>query len=1742
MTSPPDASPSPDTLTAEERREALDVARRLAELGIPIFVAPPAKGSSTGFALPNGWQNTAPDPTVVDTWKPGSALCAVMGAGVDLLDVDTRNGGEESLAQLNGSMPRTYGVAATPSGGWHYLIASLRIGSRDGVYPGLDVKGGRPDGQSRGFAFLAPTERASKVDGQPHPYRWHQPPDAESLTALLRGDAPDASGAELANKIVALMTKVRRGRRREQGSGRLWEWANQRAPHSWKVADKVIERKLAAIASWDAASGSGGRQTIMDAAFTLGGYVASEHHFDEAQARERLAEACAARWGSADEDDLRWIDQGVTEGQWEPLCVYTPEQEAHWREGMLTQLAALNAWRQGQGLPHIAADDYLRDQGDDDDEALAGLAGFIPVALAQGLNGSTLGIGIDAGGSGGAGSGGEGPAGLTGTLDDDPPLDLNRYLGPHFDPNEDSTDQGFAQETVLRMHPVLRFATDTGGWVQRKSLLWVERKKSAAMERWAVKEVADRMPLGESPLPSNKADYTEAHWQAHRRGFFRSSAGTGRIAAKLKDVVVGGNHPCALEVSRLDTEPEILWAGGVPWDLRASLDRPVASGLDPNTPHLHSAWCSPAAGETPAWDAFMEVVFPDPDVRAWALRVLSIGLTGHPDAAMPILHGPARSGKSSVLKLLVGLLGTYGISANPKLLSPSDNSHDAIIYQLKGARLAFIDEGPKPGAIAAERLKQLTGGAQLTASQKGADPIVFEPTHTLAMTANEPPPMTDLALVARYRLIPCDVPEEAVKPVRERLADPVVWRAEAPAILAMMITECARWLADRSSASVGSAPSVLLAEAADLEAAQNPVSEWVRDCTVPTEPGSPSRDLHRAYLAWHQQQHFLERVPPVSETSFGRKLTKLGFPPVKRRDGEQTLWYRSLSVLGGGGYGPPLPTVRVLTGQEDVPDTTRNTPNPEHQPGTSQSPRSSPVLDTSVPDVPGLGSKVEFNNTTTPYRGTEDITGNGIGGAPQNPEQTIMRTGPDLGCSGVPDRCSGSGYEAGTVTERSRPAPEGVDLPDATQEAPVGTQSVTSGALDLPIGLPEGFDPLAPITPAQKKLWAAAHGISESQASGQLKERKKQAKQRERQLGVQARICELSGPEHDLPVALNRALEIRAVEPEHVVGILRAVVERAGGQLTVDMENTGYPVGHRHYELRTVQLGDEELTLVLDPVEHAEQIRDLLDWAPMLVAHSGQADLVALAHARLGDFEAMMAKLRDTAVLARLADPKTCGSDGGLKEIAPKLLGERAVTARTEADRKALFGAGGWLTDTKIDTPVGRSGWAQVSRTGATMIRYAGADVLDTAAISRSLPWIPEWLTDRERIVQGMTARITYAGAPLDHEKIRELESAHTPERDRLAAEIRAFPGIAVENPGSPKQLAAAFAALGMVLPPTKPDRFGRGGGSPSTASAVLTVLRREHPDSAIGELAGLVLGYRHHETALGTFIGPYKALCELGDARVRPTIYTVGTDTGRTSCVRPNAQQLPRQGGFRAMYGADPGMVIVRADFSGVEIRGAAALSGDATLLESIRVSDELGSGAHADIHWLTAKQAFGPDATKEHRYLVKPGVFTHLYGGRAPTIAEQLGITLGEAELIARSLETLTPTYQAWSRSLIEECRRGRISFDSYSGRKIWISEPRKAPNYAVQGSCREILVDAMLRWRDTRWGGCMILPVHDELLAWVPAEDAHEATAALVECMTTSLTGPSGATVPIKAEPDDPDPETGRWTGSPFWPDAS
>ena len=162
--------------------EAYAAARELILAGVPIFTAPPHPLTSNEFKLPSEWQTATPTMDVLDRWREGWALCAVMGHALDLIDLDPRNGSDEGRKVMDALdlWPTRVCQATTPSGGWHVFIPALgaasinwmsQNGKTSGIAPGIDYKGGRADGTGRGFAYIAPTVRKGGT------YTWTDAPD-----------------------------------------------------------------------------------------------------------------------------------------------------------------------------------------------------------------------------------------------------------------------------------------------------------------------------------------------------------------------------------------------------------------------------------------------------------------------------------------------------------------------------------------------------------------------------------------------------------------------------------------------------------------------------------------------------------------------------------------------------------------------------------------------------------------------------------------------------------------------------------------------------------------------------------------------------------------------------------------------------------------------------------------------------------------------------------------------------------------------------------------------------------------------------------------------------------------------------------------------------------------------------------------------------------------------------------------------------------------------------------------------------------------------------------------------------------------------------------------------------------------------------------------------------------------------------------------------------------------------------
>lgn len=213
--------PVNDETASDRINSALSAARRLIKYGVPVF---PARVDDDGNPDRDDqrwarWNKYPADFDILSGYRRGDALCAVCGIAFDVIDIDPRNGGMFSFRRMSEELgdlgPVVYGKAKTPSGGMHLYIAALGIGSHNNILPGIDLKGGNPDGTGRGFVFIAPTIRPVKglegeggiISGEDAAdrvrlgtYRWIDP---------IKPPGGDSSSEELTSYIMAAIEEGR---------------------------------------------------------------------------------------------------------------------------------------------------------------------------------------------------------------------------------------------------------------------------------------------------------------------------------------------------------------------------------------------------------------------------------------------------------------------------------------------------------------------------------------------------------------------------------------------------------------------------------------------------------------------------------------------------------------------------------------------------------------------------------------------------------------------------------------------------------------------------------------------------------------------------------------------------------------------------------------------------------------------------------------------------------------------------------------------------------------------------------------------------------------------------------------------------------------------------------------------------------------------------------------------------------------------------------------------------------------------------------------------------------------------------------------------------------------------------------------------------------------------------------------------------------------------------------------------
>ncbi len=372
-----------------------------------------------------------------------------------------------------------------------------------------------------------------------------------------------------------------------------------------------------------------------------------------------------------------------------------------------------------------------------------------------------------------------------------------------------------------------------------------------------------------------------------------------------------------------------------------------------------------------------------------------------------------------------------------------------------------------------------------------------------------------------------------------------------------------------------------------------------------------------------------------------------------------------------------------------------------------------------------------------------------------------------------------------------------------------------------------------------------------------------------------------------------------------------------------------------------------------------------------------------------------------------------------------------------------------------------------------------------------------------ERPIIPVVAAMNARGVAVDAEYLRGLAKGYRAELEALEKEIHALAGEEF-NVASPKQLGEVlFVKMGL----------GGKGGKKTPGGAVSTreeVLERYLDDSPI---VGKVLEYRELAKLLSTYAEKIPELVA-PDGRLRTTFLQAGTTTGRMACADPNLQNIPvkdeRGRAIRRGFVAPAGKKLLALDYSQVELRLAAILSGEEKLTTAFRDG--------RDIHAEVASQTFGKPAaevTKEDRRRAKVINFGILYGMGVTALARQLGVPRADAQRFFSQHFEAHPTLAAW----IERTKRdaARLGYtETLFGRRRYLegidsplpfvraAAERMAVNAPIQGTQADMLkiamgrLDRLIETRGWRGRADLIMQIHDELVFEIDGEIAEEAAA--------------------------------------------
>ncbi len=479
----------------------------------------------------------------------------------------------------------------------------------------------------------------------------------------------------------------------------------------------------------------------------------------------------------------------------------------------------------------------------------------------------------------------------------------------------------------------------------------------------------------------------------------------------------------------------------------------------------------------------------------------------------------------------------------------------------------------------------------------------------------------------------------------------------------------------------------------------------------------------------------------------------------------------------------------------------------------------------------------------------------------------------------------------------------------------------------------------------------------------------------------------------------------------------------------------------------------------------------------------------------------MQGRLEDIEILHYLLNPE---SSHRLDALAQSFLGVELEAGAT-LEQGSLFDA----------DPAG----PDYSREASVLLPLADALLSEMDATD---PRLRELYDSIEEPLLKVLARMELAGVKVDLDALRSYADGLRRQASEREAQVRELSGEPSLNVNSPKQIGEVlFEKLKLDPKARKPKK-----GNWPTDEKTLQELADRSP------IIGAILDFRGLRKLLGTYIEPFPSYVSERDGRVHTTFNQALTATGRLSSSNPNLQNIPirtEQGREirKAFVPQDSSSVIMSADYSQIELRIMAHLSGDEHLCAAFRDG--------IDVHSATAAKIFRVpvgEVSADQRRIAKTANFGIMYGISAFGLSQNLSCSRSEAAKLIEDYFKSFPSIREWIDSTLAAARRDGY-VQTLFGRRRYVPDiasgnatvrsfaERNAVNAPIQGTSADIIklamVDVDRRLGEQSLASRMVLQIHDELLLEVPKNEIQT----VKDLVTESMQGVIKLTVPLTVE---------------------